>query len=134
MSIYCHCKTSLAVDWQPVVRIKPFVKEYSEEPIHGPFVGFITERLWVALFPNGELKQCQWYGKEKGNLLPWCKGFSWNIERDGPFTPPCHIQGYRETYYLPYSDELWERLEYMQQKIIELRVLFDCPLYSPRRV
>ena len=70
-----------------------------------------------------------WQGERQSPTL--VQGVSWNIERDGPFTPPCHIQGYRETYYLPYSDELWERLEYMQQKIIELRAQLTALFIHP---
>lgn len=120
--VYEAILKTLDVPWQPVIHIRPLSpymhlsnKEREE------FVGFDLERIWVTKLLDA-YKSCQWNGKETGHLLTWCKPFQWEEERDGAFSPPCHRVWYSDTdYYLPYSEELWEKLQYMQQKIAELR-------------
>jgi hypothetical protein len=86
-------------------------------------IAFAVSRSWIALFPSGETKICkQWEGQEKGYLLYWCKPLEWDTENDGAFLLPCQQHRYAETYYyLPYTDDLWERVQTLQEMIAELK-------------
>ena len=117
-------KAFLDVPWKPAIEIR-VIDPYQGGPRpmrEEEFLGFAIDRLWVSHFPNGKYKQCQWDGKEKGNLLRWCQDFHWDDERDGAFAPPQKRVWYHDVrYYLPYRDETWERLQFLLKKIAELR-------------
>lgn len=119
--VYTAIEKSLDVPWTSAIyikQLKPFANSMGDEY----FIGFEIDRMWVARFPTGQWKTCQWNGRETGHLLSWSKSFAWDTERDGPFVPPCQRVWYSDTfYYLPYTDNLWEKLQYMRQKIRELR-------------
>ena len=57
-------------------------------------------------------------------MLLWARQFYWDNERHGPFIVPTMARSYNEvTYYLPYSEELWAKLDYIREKIKELRTM-----------
>jgi len=130
--VYQAIEESLDVPWQPVIQVKP-LSPYGQSSMVDPcFVGFKIERFWTTRFPDGAYKSCQWDGKEKGYLLLWCRDFYWDKEKYGPFNPPVKVQSYGDiTYYVPYSEETWDRLMFLQEKIKELRgqllSLFETP-------
>lgn len=121
-AVYAAIEETLSIPWQPVIHILPLSPHFSSQMVQ-EFIGFKVTRIWVTQFPTGQYKQCQWNGYETDHLLDWCKEFAWDETRDGPFVLPVERTWFSDTnYYLPYSEALWEKLQYMQQKIKELRV------------
>ena len=116
---------SLNMEWTPIIKIKevkPFVSSRDEDEY---FIGFKIERFWLARFPDGTYKSCQWDGKEKGYLLLWCQSFSWE---KGEFVPPTKDYYY---FYLPYTDEIWDQLAVIQEVIRTAKIRFKAFFETP---
>ena len=118
--VYEAIGDSLNVPWMPIIRVTPLAPGVSGH-IKENFVGFYMERLWIAQFPDGTYKSCQWDGAEKGYLLVWCRTFHWNEQLRGPFSVPRTVREYSDVhYYLPHTEELWIRLQELDARIVEL--------------
>lgn len=93
--------------------------------MHAPQFGFAANRKHVAQLPQGAgFKQVGWIVSERERLTASTL-LGWDMERDGPFAPPCTMRGPGvPRLFLPYSDALWERLETIQQQVAELQRCF----------
>lgn len=119
--LYKAIEDSLNISWQPVIKVKqltPDMRMSSNEN----FVGFNLERMWVARFPNGTYTSCQWSAQEQNMWLAAARSFTWEESLQGPFLVPVVYKRYNDTiYYLPYTEELWARVQALEATIKELR-------------
>jgi hypothetical protein len=119
-------KEALQVAWFPIIQVIPVSSNTNYgDPRDETILGFDIDRKWVALFPDGTYKEVSWHaqGDKEQYRLQWSKPFDWKQEKLGVFEPPCIFHGYggRNTYYHPYTEQLWDRLQLLQEKIKELR-------------
>jgi hypothetical protein len=119
-------KASLQVEWHPIIQVAPISSNSRYGvPRDETILGFDIERKWVALFPDGVYKEVQWdaQGDKEQYRLQWSHCFDWSREKLGAFGPPCILRGYggRDTYYLPYTERLWDRFQVLLEKIKDLR-------------
>lgn len=113
------------LDWFPVVHIEQ-KDAFMSGGLEG-FVGFKTERFWMAKKPNGRLTTLPWnrymmLATSEMETRWWsmvrdATGFYWE-NNWGKFELPCS-EG--KNHYLPYTDELWAGTERLITAIKLLR-------------
>jgi hypothetical protein len=122
--VFDAIKASLDVEWMPVIVVEPIGDRFGSSLGNEYTLGFTTERMWVARFPDGHYKRTQWHA-QGDQKLQWSQSLGWQTEKWGEFEPPCIGKEYsKATHYLPYSEPLWDNLQLLREKIKHLRSEF----------
>lgn len=114
----------LHLEWVPVIEVRPVAANLFGFP-QATQCGFVMNRKQVAQLPQGlGFKQGGWTVREHERLAASTQ-LGWDVERDGPFTPPCTMRGPgTPRLFLPYSEALWGRMEAIQHQMTQLQRRF----------
>lgn len=142
--VFQAMKNAASLEWNPVIEVEklaPFGARYDSWQAH-PWVGFSLDRFYIAKRYNGTYAKVEWilsehvleaHGDLDGmGMLSRATSFYWPMKEE--FYPPTRLYrpgDDRPKYYLPYTLQLWEGLQCLQQAISALGTRLDTMLGSP---
>jgi hypothetical protein len=142
--VFQAMKNAASMEWNPVIEVEklaPFGARYDSWQPH-PWVGFSLDRFYVAKRYNGTYAKVEWvlsehvleaHGDLDGmGMQSRATSFYWPMNEE--FCPPirlCRPGDDRPKHYLPYTVQLWEGLQHLQQAISALGNRLDAMLESP---
>ena len=142
--VFQAMKNAASLEWIPVIEVEklaPFGARYDSWQAH-PWVGFSLDRFYVAKRYNETYAKVEWvlsehvletHGDLDGTgMLSRATTFYWPMKEE--FCPPTRLYrpgDDRPKYYLPYTLQLWEGLQCLQQAISALGTRLDTMLGSP---
>lgn len=99
------------LDWIPVIQVDEYSMNYGDST---KMVGFDLSRMYYAKKKSGQgMMYKHWEPAEGGSWPSW--EAKWGFEAKS-FNPPVVQKGYRSnTFYLPYSEDLWDTLQMLQK-------------------
>lgn len=120
---------SLELEWKPFITVNYLSHNYSGDG----FIGLTIRRDIYAKLPDGTYREANW-GAPEGAEITWARPLNWS--GGGEFNPPCKRPGYSysgdgSNFYLPYTQELWDGLEELRNKITALRKQLELMLLDP---
>ncbi|MBO0794325.1 MAG: hypothetical protein J2P36_25710 [Ktedonobacteraceae bacterium] len=119
--VFDAIKKATQLTWTPIIELEPLNSSHVNLS-HDAIFAFALERKWITRLPDGSFKEVQWDAqgdKEKYRLL-WSHPFRWEKT---DFTLPHVWRRYEKvTCYLPYSEQLYKRLQELQEIMKALRL------------
>lgn len=114
--------------------------------------GRIVKSRWLESEEHGDMPRAEHHQSRPGashDPFSMAESFHWDEERDGKFRLPWPHKGFKvyrgapsfaeragefeeeQTYYVPYSPELWQALNLLQERIEQARQRLDELLLTP---
>lgn len=100
------------LEWLPLIQVDEYSLSYGDST---NLIGFDLSRMYYAKKKSGAgMMYKHWEPTKEGKEPAW--EAKWGFEAD-KFNPPVKGRGYRDnmTFYLPYSEDLWDTLQMLQK-------------------
>jgi hypothetical protein len=125
-----HLDATMQIEWQKVLALTP--DEAMTVKSLWASIGIHFKRFEVGRHPDGRLLKREWerpptvfFTGTVSNPPRIPSNFYWDTKRDGEWALPTTSKrmngGSVQTYYFPYTEEMWTGLEEVQKRIEELR-------------